>query len=174
MGGTVYVGGGEDGGITALDATTGQTRWTTPTPDRQTIYVQPTLVDGTLYTATGPTNGVSDTVYALDPATGEVQWSTDVGELVYAGPAVADGYVVIGNGDDGRLVALDAATGEIGWTLQRAADYFVASPSIADGVVYAATTAADGSGGDRKSTRLNSSHVAISYAVFCLKNKKKQ
>src|SRR5439155_27209450 len=27
-------------------------------------------------------------------------------------------------------------------------------------------------GGDRKSTRLNSSHVAISYAVFCLKKKK--
>src|SRR5690625_5835307 len=26
---------------------------------------------------------------------------------------------------------------------------------------------------DRKSTRLNSSHVAISYAVFCLKQKKK-
>src|SRR5690625_5596295 len=28
-------------------------------------------------------------------------------------------------------------------------------------------------GVDRKSTRLNSSHVAISYAVFCLKKKKK-
>src|SRR5690606_39543089 len=27
-------------------------------------------------------------------------------------------------------------------------------------------------GGDRKSTRLNSSHVKISYAVFCLKKKK--
>src|SRR5690625_4881050 len=27
---------------------------------------------------------------------------------------------------------------------------------------------------DRKSTRLNSSHVAISYAVFCLKKKNKQ
>src|SRR5215510_15479319 len=27
---------------------------------------------------------------------------------------------------------------------------------------------------DRKSTRLNSSHVATSYAVFCLKKKKKQ
>src|SRR5699024_11667464 len=26
-------------------------------------------------------------------------------------------------------------------------------------------------GGDRKSTRLNSSHVSISYAVFCLKQK---
>src|SRR5258707_11920098 len=30
-----------------------------------------------------------------------------------------------------------------------------------------------GGGGDRKSTRLNSSHANISYAVFCLKKKKK-
>src|SRR2546426_8858467 len=28
--------------------------------------------------------------------------------------------------------------------------------------------------GDRKSTRLNSSHLVISYAVFCLKKKKNQ
>src|SRR5690554_6992551 len=32
----------------------------------------------------------------------------------------------------------------------------------------------EASGGDRKSTRLNSSHVRISYAVFCLKKKKKK
>src|SRR5690606_41423501 len=31
----------------------------------------------------------------------------------------------------------------------------------------------DAGGPDRKSTRLNSSHVKISYAVFCLKKKKK-
>src|SRR2546429_2465191 len=31
-----------------------------------------------------------------------------------------------------------------------------------------------GSGEDRKSTRLNSSHGYISYAVFCFKKKKKQ
>src|SRR5215467_15250444 len=30
-----------------------------------------------------------------------------------------------------------------------------------------------GSAGDRKSTRLNSSHLVISYAVFCLKKKNK-
>src|SRR3712207_8993979 len=30
----------------------------------------------------------------------------------------------------------------------------------------------DRTGADRKSTRLNSSHVNISYAVFCLKKKK--
>src|SRR5699024_12047634 len=35
--------------------------------------------------------------------------------------------------------------------------------------VYVATV---GGARDRKSTRLNSSHVSISYAVFCLKKKK--
>src|SRR5438132_10841272 len=30
------------------------------------------------------------------------------------------------------------------------------------------------SGGDRKSTRLNSSHTVISYAVFCLKKKNRR
>src|SRR5262245_64234196 len=32
----------------------------------------------------------------------------------------------------------------------------------------------DRSASDRKSTRLNSSHLGISYAVFCLKKKNKQ
>src|SRR5262245_64962966 len=34
--------------------------------------------------------------------------------------------------------------------------------------------AGSGATGDRKSTRLNSSHLGISYAVFCLKKKKKK
>src|SRR2546426_6258261 len=38
----------------------------------------------------------------------------------------------------------------------------------------AACCAGRRAGGDRKSTRLNSSHLVISYAVFCLKKKKKQ
>src|SRR5437868_11093221 len=43
---------------------------------------------------------------------------------------------------------------------------------------FAAVGGADGAAPglgarDRKSTRLNSSHVSISYAVFCLKKKKK-
>src|SRR5258708_23321109 len=36
------------------------------------------------------------------------------------------------------------------------------------------STPAESSLGDRKSTRLNSSHQIISYAVFCLKKKKTQ
>src|SRR3712207_8350902 len=41
--------------------------------------------------------------------------------------------------------------------------------------VEAGVTLSEGHGGrrDRKSTRLNSSHANISYAVFCLKKKKK-
>src|SRR5438094_6765702 len=35
-------------------------------------------------------------------------------------------------------------------------------------------TDSTGGNSDRKSTRLNSSHRTISYAVFCLKKKKKQ
>src|SRR5690349_23662270 len=46
-----------------------------------------------------------------------------------------------------------------------------------DDAEFAAGEAADVTdvtgGEDRKSTRLNSSHVEISYAVFCLKKKKK-
>src|SRR5438034_6524062 len=36
------------------------------------------------------------------------------------------------------------------------------------------TIEALGKQGDRKSTRLNSSHTVISYAVFCLKKKKRR
>src|SRR3712207_8182665 len=39
--------------------------------------------------------------------------------------------------------------------------------------VDAGNVQSDHAGGDRKSTRLNSSHANISYAVFCLKKKKK-
>src|SRR3989442_11957845 len=40
--------------------------------------------------------------------------------------------------------------------------------------IPAAAAMAAAAGIDRKSTRLNSSHVRISYAVFCLKKKKKK
>src|SRR5690242_20847967 len=40
--------------------------------------------------------------------------------------------------------------------------------------VTGCTDGKKGDKGDRKSTRLNSSHMSISYAVFCLKKKKKK
>src|SRR5438034_7723758 len=41
------------------------------------------------------------------------------------------------------------------------------------GVLHAHVHLSLGDRGDRKSTRLNSSHTVISYAVFCLKKKTK-
>src|SRR5688572_30891601 len=44
----------------------------------------------------------------------------------------------------------------------------------AGAIVRHPDTAAVAAGADRKSTRLNSSHSQISYAVFCLKKKKER
>src|SRR5699024_1780275 len=55
----------------------------------------------------------------------------------------------------------------------RAAELIHIDPSEAVGFEDA-QAGIEGIKGDRKSTRLNSSHVSISYAVFCLKKKKKK
>src|SRR5690625_5515010 len=49
------------------------------------------------------------------------------------------------------------------------ANYVLQAAEMLDDDMYAFRATDDV---DRKSTRLNSSHVAISYAVFCLKKKK--
>src|SRR5256885_12920702 len=46
------------------------------------------------------------------------------------------------------------------------------APPSASGTVMPSSPSAPISAQDRKSTRLNSSHLVISYAVFCLKKKK--
>src|SRR5699024_10725585 len=51
---------------------------------------------------------------------------------------------------------------------------FANNDSMASGAISALQSAGYNNGEDRKSTRLNSSHVSISYAVFCLKKKKRK
>src|SRR5256885_7320514 len=60
-------------------------------------------------------------------------------------------------------------------------DFFAAPGAIGSGGVPTGTgnqgvraIQSNAAPGDRKSTRLNSSHLVISYAVFCLKKKKKK
>src|SRR5437773_3963883 len=48
---------------------------------------------------------------------------------------------------------------------------FSGSADISNNQIYNVTSNAWITGTDRKSTRLNSSHITISYAVFCLKKK---
>src|SRR5690606_40788689 len=67
----------------------------------------------------------------------------------------------------------------VGLTELTVATRTITSPSSTDagtvtvGAVLLTLVAATAPNSDRKSTRLNSSHVKISYAVFCLKKKKK-
>src|SRR5437870_10179455 len=67
------------------------------------------------------------------------------------------------------LFSIDAA-GAWSYTADSAHNEFEAGQTYTDTFTV---SSADGTQ-DRKSTRLNSSHVAISYAVFCLKKKKKK
>src|SRR5688572_32531462 len=52
-------------------------------------------------------------------------------------------------------------------------DLYIAGPDEAIDWIEAHRRAVEHLAQDRKSTRLNSSHSQISYAVFCLKKKKK-
>src|SRR5687768_17760443 len=76
---------------------------------------------------------------------GDIACQTTTGEIAY-GPAKALAHVV------GRRSSGHAASG---------------------GSIHVERRTEAGGASDRKSTRLNSSHGYISYAVFCLKKKKK-
>src|SRR5437762_9613288 len=78
-------------------------------------------------------------------------------------PVVADVAAAAARGADGLLIGIAPQGGELpaAWrTMVREA--LVRGWDVLSGLQ------------DRKSTRLNSSHRCISYAVFCLKKKKKK
>src|SRR5437870_9567501 len=69
---------------------------------------------------------------------------------------------------EGHLSLLRAARGESETVV---ASLFVNPAQFGDAAALARYPRDEERDADRKSTRLNSSHVAISYAVFCLKKK---
>src|SRR5256886_8982947 len=117
--------------------------------------------------------GKTGTAQKLDPATR--RYSRSPGVLSFVGWAPADEPRFV------MLVTLDEPKNEI-WGSEAAAPIFSA---IGRGILrYLEVPPRDAlpvqivtgpsPEADRKSTRLNSSHSQISYAVFCLKKKKKQ
>src|SRR5256885_8440776 len=76
---------------------------------------------------------------------------------------------------DRNTTARNSRTGNRGWCAQGAIlsyGEYQDLPGVSGCVHETLLNASIGSGADRKSTRLNSSHLVISYAVFCLKKKK--
>src|SRR3712207_8058057 len=63
-----------------------------------------------------------------------------------------------------RVLMTDSQSRRAGWRNRRIVGY--------QGVSLRSSSHLQSGGEDRKSTRLNSSHANISYAVFCLKKKK--
>ena len=61
-------------------------------------------------------------------------WRFQTGGNVDSSPAVVDGVVYIGSGDE-YVYALDAATGKQDWRFQTGG-YVLSPPAVMDGVVY--------------------------------------
>lgn len=148
-----------DGNVYGVDAATGAQRWSFATkgerrftapgihgaiprtermPDPFDVFLSsPTVVDGVLYIGSGDQH-----VYALDAATGRLQWAFATGDVVHASPAVVDGVVYVGSWDR-NLYALDAASGRERWRYTTGNDTTIynqiglaSSPAVANGFVY--------------------------------------
>ena len=111
----------------ALDLWTGEVEWTF---DGESLGEAPTVVEGLVYVC-----GDGGTLYALDAATGDEEWSYAIGEAFTTAPTVADGTVYVGSGDY-HLYAVDAETGDEEWSFDTEGTV-AATPTVADGIVYA-------------------------------------
>src|SRR5689334_23465389 len=101
-------------------------------------------------------------------------WNEDEAQNLAAKKALRDSQIGGGLVVCGAVYAeLMAAPGRTGTFVDRFCEEagIAVEWEIGEKVWRAAGTAFQG---DRKSTRLNSSHSSISYAVFCLKKKKKK
>jgi eukaryotic-like serine/threonine-protein kinase len=156
--GVVYF-GSYDGKFYAIDAGSGQLRWKFQTggerrfagkhlhgsqpegetmPDPFDFYLSsPAVAGGVVYFGSGDGN-----VYALDAATGKLNWKFHTGDVVHASPAIADGTLFIGSWDS-YFYALNAATGEEKWRFKTGEDHEIynqvgiqSSAAVMDGVVY--------------------------------------
>src|SRR5690625_6160551 len=103
-------------------------------------------------------------IQALNILGAQTPTSTSSAPAAETSPAEGDTVhqvVIVGSGPAGYTAAIYAARAEM--------NPIVIAGALDAGGALMTTTDVENYPGDRKSTRLNSSHVAISYAVFCLK-----
>jgi outer membrane protein assembly factor BamB len=139
----------QTGTLYALDPLTGSILWKFDRdPDGRRVrplFSSPAYADGRVYVGEGYHTDQDSRLYCIDAATGEQKWAFQTTSHTESSPAVADGKVVCGAGDDG-LYCLDAATGQKLWQRTLPGGLHVDSnPVIHVGRVYA------GSGTSRQS-----------------------
>jgi outer membrane protein assembly factor BamB len=148
----------QTGAVYALDPPSGAVLWKfdiDPDDNRRVrpLFSSPVCVDGRLYFGEGYHTDLDSKLYCLDAATGQKVWAFETNSHTESSPAVADGKVVCGAGDDG-VFCLDAVTGQKLW--QRKMDgglHVDSNPLIHEGRVY-------GGSGTSKQSHNN--------RVFCL------
>ena len=143
--GIVFVGSvacrpsGDDGGVRAFDAVTGQQLWYSHllgigegAEDAGNVAA----TSGAVYFGihANAAYGGEDALLSLDARTGTVRWQV---AGVFGDPAVAGGRVFAGTAD-GQLQARSAATGALLWSRPGAS--LLGAPSVTGGVVYALGT----------------------------------
>jgi len=124
-----------NGGVVALDASSGGERWRRTFTDKHSIN-PPTIAYGTVYFQQG-NHGGDSFLFALNALTGQEMWRSPFGaqwESYYA-PTVSDGKVFINGGGYGGMYAYDAFDGAELWFVGLA-QYDEWTPAYADGVVY--------------------------------------
>ena len=157
-GGTVFF-EAYDGNFYAVDEATGKLKWKFKTagerrfaakhihgvqpvaemmPDPFDCYLSSAVVwNGSVYFGSGDGN-----IYALNAASGALNWKFKTGDVVHASPALSDGTLYIGSWDS-NFYALDAATGKEKWRFKTGEDEEIhnqvgiqSSAAVADGMVY--------------------------------------
>jgi outer membrane protein assembly factor BamB len=92
----------------------------------------PAVADGTVYL--GGSNG---SIYAIEAATGQENWTLATRGPIAGSPAVVAGVVYVPS-TDGLLYAVDAGSGQAIWTAP-IKGFANSSPAVADGLVFVAT-----------------------------------
>ena len=137
--GAVYFGSG-DGNLYAVDAATGELRWSFKTGD--VVHASPAYADGAVFVGSWDSY-----FYAVKAATGKEKWRFHGGEdaLIHnqvgfqSSPAVVDGVVYTGCRDS-NVYALDAATGKEKWRSNNELSWVNSSPAVAKGNIFFATS----------------------------------
>lgn len=127
--GTTVYAATDDGGLVAVDAETGDTRWESDleafSTGRGWKLWKPTIRDGGLQSSVGVGGGLvavagrSGVVYAVAADTGEARWEAQASAEVLAAPLIVNGLVIV-RSQDGRVLALDASDGKRRWSFERA------------------------------------------------------
>lgn len=93
--------------------------WAVPITDGESLFVA----------------GMDHNLYVLDPASGNLDWSLDLGGTCVSAPAMSEDGVLYVSTFNSELLAIDTSDREILWTLP-IEGWGWGSPVLADGVVY--------------------------------------